>query len=127
VTHLLDYVADLTRITSASLKSCYSQTRDQRALRAELMLEELSEALTALATCDEVELADALADLSYVVTGTATTYDIPLSYVLEEVHRSNMSKTRTAADHQGDKGKGELYSPPKVAIAIHIGRAFRLA
>ena len=43
-------------------------------------------------TPDLVETADALADLIYVIYGMALEYGIPLSAVLQEVHRSNMSK-----------------------------------
>lgn len=37
-------------------------------------------------------LAKELADLLYVVYGTATTFGIPLDLVFHEVHKSNMSK-----------------------------------
>jgi len=41
---------------------------------------------------NEVEVADALADLVYVIYGMALELGIPLDDVLEEVHRSNLSK-----------------------------------
>jgi len=41
---------------------------------------------------DLVEVADALADLDYVVAGTRLAYGIPRGPVADEVHRSNMAK-----------------------------------
>ena len=42
---------------------------------------------------DLVGVADGLADLLYVVFGTAAAYGINIQEVFDEVHRSNMSKT----------------------------------
>jgi len=47
---------------------------------------------------DKRKLTKELADLLYVVYGTAVTFGLPLEEVFEEVHRSNMSKL-------GDDGK----------------------
>ena len=44
---------------------------------------------------DLIGIADALADIVYVVYGTALTYGIDLDSVLREVHRSNMSFPQT--------------------------------
>lgn len=41
---------------------------------------------------DIVEVADALADLDYVLNGLAVESGIPLDKIFEEVHESNMSK-----------------------------------
>ncbi len=65
---------------------------DVRLMRAWLMIEELGEALDALAEQDEVALLDALADLMYVVIGTAIQFDLPLAEAFNAVHESNMSK-----------------------------------
>ena len=70
-------------------------------LRAKLIKEEYKEAMYALRVAhyhsnDElgalVDLAKELADLRYVVEGTAETFGIPLDEVYEIVHQSNMSK-----------------------------------
>lgn len=61
-------------------------------LRCALINEELRELSEAIDADDLVEIADALADLCYVVIGTAVAYGIPLDKVFEEVHRSNMKK-----------------------------------
>lgn len=61
-------------------------------LRVRLLREEVCEYETAVSAGDVVELADGLADIVYVVYGTALAHGIDLDAVLEEVHRSNMSK-----------------------------------
>jgi predicted HAD superfamily Cof-like phosphohydrolase len=60
--------------------------------RISLLEEEVSELVAATRARDLVGTADALADITYVIYGTALTYGIDLDYVLSEVHRSNMSK-----------------------------------
>jgi predicted HAD superfamily Cof-like phosphohydrolase len=67
-------------------------TREERILRTSLMEEEWNELYTAMAKEDMEGVADGLADLCYVVIGTAVAYGIPLDRVFEEVHRSNMEK-----------------------------------
>jgi predicted HAD superfamily Cof-like phosphohydrolase len=100
---------------SSHLKEVFKVTKDQRYLRAELMIEELGEVVMAMHELDEVELLDGLADLLYVTAGTATQLDVPLDAAFWEVHRSNMTKHKAAASHQGDKGKGADYSPPDIS------------
>lgn len=63
-----------------------------RDLRESLVREEFNEFCDALWAGDMVDIADALADLTYVVYGTAVSLGIDLDAVLEEVHRSNMTK-----------------------------------
>lgn len=95
--------------------------RDNRVIRAKLMVSELSEVLDALATRDEVALADGLADLEYVTVGTAVSFMLPLGAVFDEVHRSNMTKStvgEAVANHTGDKGKGPGYEEPRVAEVL---------
>lgn len=115
---------------SSDLKNAYRLSGDVRALRGELMTEELAEVLRAMAIGDERELLDGLADLLYVVVGTAVAFDLPLVEAFWEVHRSNMTKGSAAADHQGDRGKGLAFSPPDLARILHEHRqaaAARLA
>lgn len=61
-------------------------------MRYELIREELEEYKTALVKNDVVGIADALADLLYVVYGAAHTHGIDIQPVFDEVHRSNMAK-----------------------------------
>ena len=60
--------------------------------RYRLCAEELHEMLSAHCEKDVVKLADALADLLYVVYGMAHECGIPIDAVFKEVHRSNMLK-----------------------------------
>jgi predicted HAD superfamily Cof-like phosphohydrolase len=84
-----------------------------RKLRQALLDEEVEELREAVAAFDIVKIADALADIAYVISGTAVTYGIPLDAVLAEVHRSNMTKTNTPAEAK--LVKGLHYEPPRIA------------
>ena len=96
--------------------------KDERMYRAHLMIEELSEAVQAMAIGDEVKLADALGDLIYVVIGTAVTYNIPIQYVFDEIHRSNMTKPKRDPTDPRMRNKSDGYSPPDIQTAIEHGR-----
>ncbi len=61
-------------------------------LRCELIREEFQELSDAVATRDEIEMADALGDLIYVVTGFALEMGIDLAAVFSEIQASNMTK-----------------------------------
>jgi len=63
-------------------------------LRFNLMQEELNEFLEAVKAKDIVEIADALADLQYVLSGTILEFGFGKIFneIFAEVHRSNMSK-----------------------------------
>lgn len=91
-------------------------------LRISLLEEEVSELVAATHARDLVGIADALADITYVVYGTALTYGIDLDSVLSEVHRSNMSKLgrngRPITRADGKVLKPEGYSPPDVAAVL---------
>ena len=65
------------------------KTRD---LRIALIKEELGELEEAGHKQNLTKIADAIADLLYVVYGTAVSYGIDIEPVFLEVHRSNMSK-----------------------------------
>ena len=97
---------------------------DLAKLRVALLEEEVGEFVTASEKGDLIGIADALADIVYVVYGTALTYGIDLDSVLREVHRSNMSKL--AADgkplirEDGKVLKSEQYFPPDIASALGL-------
>ena len=63
-------------------------------LRVNLIQEELNELKEAIATNDLVEVADALADIQYVLSGTVHEFGLGPRFkeLFDEVHRSNMSK-----------------------------------
>ncbi len=87
-------------------------------LRYELIAEELEEYEEAVENKDLVKIADALADLIYVIKGAGVSFGIDLELVFKEVHRSNMSKV---GGHKRDDGKWvkpETYSPPDLKSII---------
>ena len=64
-------------------------------LRVELLAEELKELQQAIHDNDSVEIADALCDLQYVLSGAILEFGFGDKFktLFEEVHRSNMSKS----------------------------------
>ena len=97
--------------------------RDVHRLRVALIDEELAEFRNAGEAQDLVGIADALADLLYVVYGAAVTYGIDLEPVFREIHGSNMSKARVADG--GKVLKGEGYVAPDVRTLIEAQSADR--
>jgi predicted HAD superfamily Cof-like phosphohydrolase len=71
---------------------------ERRNLRKSLEVEELQELHEADANNDLAGVADAAADLIYVILGRCAEYGIPISTIFTEVHYSNMTKL-------GDDGK----------------------
>lgn len=67
---------------------------DRSTLRISLLQEELNELQQAINDNDIVEVADALADLQYVLAGAILEFWLwdRFAAIVEEVHRSNMSK-----------------------------------
>ncbi|HWD24999.1 MAG TPA: hypothetical protein VG368_06015 [Acidimicrobiales bacterium] len=91
---------------------------DVKEIRCALIEEEASEFREALAADDIVEVADAIADLLYVVYGAAVTFGIPIDEVFDEVHRSNMTKLGPDGSpiyrEDGKVLKGPAFEPPDV-------------
>jgi len=87
--------------------------------RAKLIREELAEYERACENGDLVEIADALADLTYVVVGTAVVHGMDLQPLLDEVHRSNMTKD-PAADNPMKPVKGPRFERPRIAELLMI-------
>jgi predicted HAD superfamily Cof-like phosphohydrolase len=71
---------------------------DEFLLRYDLMAEELHEVLKAHRARDLEKFADGLADLLFVVYGTAHAAGIPIDRVFTEVTRANMAKERSNGD-----------------------------
>ena len=86
--------------------------RDARELRRWLLDEEFGEYEQAEDDDDIVGISDALADMVYVIYGTAYSYGIPLDRVVAEVHRSNMTKDFVPG---GKAKKGPGYEAPRIA------------
>lgn len=90
---------------------------DERALLTDLLREEFQEYLEAEGLNDEIAIADALADMIYIILGTAIAYGIPLGEVFREVHRSNLAKFEGQRRYREDGKllKPEGWTPPDVA------------
>lgn len=125
----LDLIAYRLRTTLAAMHSaaraCEEYAKDHLDqansayyLRISLLLEELAETIDGILLGDEIETLDGLADLAFVVFGTACSLDLPLSEAFEEVWRSNMSKApKTSSPRLRDKG--DEYFPPNLAAVLH--------
>jgi len=89
-----------------------------RAMRIRLLAEEMDEYITGEQTDNIVEVADGLADMLYIIFGTAVSYGIPLEKVFDEVHASNMSKLDANGNpiyrEDGKILKGPNYFKPRI-------------
>lgn len=84
--------------------------------RLELAKEELIELEEAIEMRDLYKLADALGDKVYIDYGTALVCGIPLSPVLVEIHRSNMTKD---INPKGGKPlKGSSFKEPQLPAIL---------
>ena len=96
-------------------------------LRVSLLAEELSELEVAIAQKDLVEIADALCDLQYVLSGAILEFGMQDKFaaLFEEVQRSNMSKACKSAEeaaatikHYLDKDGTESYFEEKDGLFL---------
>ncbi len=101
------------------------------ALKVELIREEFEELKVALEGKDKhgnalsteqqlIAVADALGDLTYVVTGAAVAWGIDLDSVVREIHKSNMTKASGPRREDGKRLKGPDYKPPNIATALSL-------
>lgn len=96
-------------------------------LRVSLLAEELKELEEAIQNNDMVEIADALCDLQYVLSGAVLEFGLAekFSELFEEVQRSNMSKackTKEEAEltmqHYLDKGVKSFYEEKEGSFLV---------
>lgn len=91
-------------------------------LRETLLEEETTEFIVASHRRDLVGMADALADIVYVAYGTALTLGLDLDALLDEVHRSNMSKLdargRPVLRDDGKVLKSPRYHAPDIEARL---------
>src|SRR3979411_1373403 len=66
----------------------------RRELWKSLIVEETDELVQAIERADLVAVCDGLADVLYVCIGASLAFGLPIGAIFEEVHRSNMSKTK---------------------------------
>ncbi|WNM60653.1 MazG nucleotide pyrophosphohydrolase domain-containing protein [Candidatus Nitrospira neomarina] len=83
-------------------------------LRKRLIQEEFDELQEAMREKDLSSIAKELADLLYVVYGTAVSLGIDMEPVFREVHRSNMSKVGGHKREDGKWVKPPTYSPAQL-------------
>jgi len=86
-------------------------TEETKRLRARLIQEEFDELKESMAGGALSSVAKELADLLYVVYGTAVSYGIDMEPVFREVHRSNLSKVGGYKRDDGKWVKPATYSP----------------
>ena len=93
----------------------------RRGLRLSLLHEEFEEYVDAECKNDIVKIADGLADMAYIIWGTAREYGIPLDACIAEVHRSNMTKTIGGVVQRldGKIMKGKSYEPPNPGRVLY--------
>ena len=102
---------------------------DRCNLRISLLQEELNELKEAIADNDLVEIADALCDLQYVLSGAVLEFGLGEKFVtlFNEVQRSNMSKACATQQEADDtiafyKEKGEEAYAQKSGEKINVHR-----
>jgi predicted HAD superfamily Cof-like phosphohydrolase len=90
----------------------------QANLYLNLIQEEYHELQAAYLANDIVEIADALADLKWVIEGLEHTLELPQQDVWNEVARSNLSKISSIGKvlkrEDGKVLKPDTYSPPDI-------------
>ena len=84
------------------------------ALRERLIQEEFDELKEVMKAGNLPGIAKELADLLYVVYGTAVSYGIDMAPVFREVQRSNMSKVGGYKRDDGKWVKPPTYSPARI-------------
>lgn len=100
------------------------ETRAQ--MRCDLIKEEYEELVEAVGQNDLVGIADALADLLYVVYGAAATWGIPIQEVFAAVHDTNMAKLDPETGKPNVRADGKVikpegWEPPTRAIEALVG------
>ena len=89
----------------------------ERDLRIKLLKEEYEEYIQGECKNDIENIAKELADIIYIVCGTAASYGIPLDRVFDEVHKSNMAKLVDGKPVRRDDGKilkPDGWKPPDI-------------
>ena len=93
--------------------------QDQGQLMAKLIYEEVLELMEAIRNDDIVEVADALGDINYLVLGTVNQYGMHNHFykVMDEIHRSNMTKLQCGKLIKREDGKvlkPDTYEAPQL-------------
>jgi len=89
----------------------------ERMLRMKLLQEEVEEYVQGETNNDIENISKELADIIYIVCGTAVSYGIPLDKVFDAVHESNMAKLvdgKPIRREDGEILKPEGWKPPDI-------------
>jgi len=95
---------------------------EERELRLRLLKEEYEEYIQGECRNDLENIAKELADIIYIVCGTAVSYGIPLDRVFDEVHRSNMAKLvdgKPVRRADGKILKPDGWKPPNINKVLY--------
>ena len=95
---------------------------ETKQLRVRLMQEEFDELKEAMATGNLAAVAKEMADLLYVIYGTAVSYGIDMEPVFQEVHRSNLSKVGGYKRADGKWVKPATYSRADIESIVEVQR-----
>ena len=115
--------------TAFGIENNYSPTLVNESdflLRYKLMREENEEYLEACENNDMVEVADALGDMLYILSGTILKHGMQgkIEEVFTEIQRSNMSKLDGDGNpiyrEDGKVLKGENYFPPNITDILNV-------
>ena len=87
---------------------------ETKRLRIRLIQEEFDELKESMESGNLASVAKEMADLLYVVYGTAVSYGIDMEPVFREVHRSNLSKVGGYKREDGKWVKPASYSPARI-------------
>jgi predicted HAD superfamily Cof-like phosphohydrolase len=95
----------------------------QSELYIDLIVEEFKELMKAYSERDVVEIADACADLKWVIEGLEITLDLPQQEVWNEVSRSNLEKIsangKVLKREDGKVLKPTGWTPPDIKTIIN--------
>lgn len=103
------------------MKACDQNANDfgaQANLYMNLIIEEYKELIFAFGNRDIVEIADACADLKWVIEGLEHTLQLPQQEIWDEVARSNLAKISSSGKvekrEDGKVLKPEGWTPPDI-------------
>jgi predicted HAD superfamily Cof-like phosphohydrolase len=95
---------------------------EQSDLYLKLVREDFEELMLAYKNQDIVEIADACADLKWVIEGLENTLELPQQEVWNEVSRSNLSKISPSGKvlkrEDGKVLKPEGWTPPNIKLIL---------
>ena len=83
-----------------------------------MSLEETIEWLQSHLDQDLLGSADAIGDRMYVLLGDAVASGMPLQQIVEEIHRSNMSKSKSPDGKLGKADKSSEYVKPDLNFIV---------